>query len=94
MSYYLPPALFSMRFGGADAGVVSSYLDGAQYLMSFLAAQLVSSLFAAGVSWSAVWGLFSVSYVIGACFTAAYLEPLLRDVEAVHGLSPSDDMVV
>ena len=93
LSYYLPPALFSMRFGGAGAGVVSSYLDGAQYLMSFLAAQLVSSLFAAGVSWSAVWGLFSVSYVIGACFTAAYLEPLLRDVEAAHGLSPSDDRI-
>jgi MFS family permease len=78
LSYYIPPGLFSIRFGDVGAGTVSSFLDGMQYLMSFLVAQLVGQLFSSGASWSEVWGLFAACYVAGACFTSAYLEPLLR----------------
>ena len=42
LSYYLPPSVFAIHFGEAGAGVVSSFLDGMQYAIFFLVAQLAS----------------------------------------------------
>lgn len=87
LSYYVPPSVFAIRFGEAGAGVVSSFLDGMQYAISFFVAQLASHVFELGsetsgrARWDLVWGLFAACCIVGSCFTSAYLEPLLEDRE-------------
>ena len=82
LSYYIPPSLFAIRFGGAGAGVVSSFLDGVQYLITFLVAQVFAALFALGVGWNAIWGLLAACYIAGALLTSAYVDPVINAEEA------------
>ena len=73
LSYYIPPGMFAISFGKEGAGVVSSFLDGTQHVLSFLISQLVAAIFSQGDHWTGVWVLFFICYVIGSIATAMYV---------------------
>lgn len=87
VSFYLPPGLLAIRFGGRSAGVVSSYIDGFSYLAIFFASLLISSLAQVpDLGWSAVWLFLALLYGVGTSITAAYLARMLAG--SVRPLEP------
>lgn len=76
LSFYLPPGLFAIHFGGSDAGVVSAYLDGIGYLGAAAASLVIRAVASSTAGWPGVWSFCALMYLIGGLCTSAYLRKL------------------
>lgn len=61
LTYYIPPGIFSMVYGGKSmTGTVTAYLDLVSFLISALILTLISFILDTHASWSGVFGLIFI----------------------------------
>jgi hypothetical protein len=77
LSFYLPPGLFAIHFGGTNASVVSAYLDGLGYLGAAAASLLTQAIASSSAGWAGVWAFCALMYCAGAICTSVYLSKML-----------------
>jgi len=79
ISFYQPPNLFAINFGGAQAGTVTAWLEFTNYFASFAFSKLTNLCLNQSFGWSRVWLLCSILNGVGSALTLVYLK---HDLEA------------
>jgi len=74
ISIYQPPSLFAINFGGAQAGIVTAWLELANYIASFAFSKLTNLCLQQSFGWSRVWLFCSILNGLGSGLTLVYLK--------------------
>jgi len=79
ISIYQPPNLFAINFGGAQAGIVTAWLEFTNYIASFVFSKLTNVCLQQSFGWSRVWLCCCILNGVGSGLTLVYLK---HDLEA------------
>jgi len=93
LPYYVPFGLFSVEFGGENAGVVSAYLDVFAFLLAAVFQANMSAVFSLhpdspALGWQGVWSLLAGISVLMTMLNYFFLQTLFRDAPSIETVQP------